>query len=112
MSNYNEEVGIRLRSVREIMNEGKKLTADQFAHLLEETGDRVRNYELGRTPIPIRLLKGLYDRGINPVYLLAGEGNVFADNAAGQKFQEIVEKRGLAKVSHLKVYSAAAGKIE
>jgi len=75
-----------LRLIRNVFNEGGKLTADQFAFLLGETRDKITNYELGRASIPIRLLYELYNRGINPIYLITGEGSCFAANKAGQEF--------------------------
>lgn len=99
-----EEMGERLRQVRLIFNEGTKLTANQFAHLLDESGDKIRNYELGRAAIPARLLLNLYRRGISPVYLLAGEGSIYAENEAGRKFQSIVEAKQ-SKMNELKILS-------
>ncbi len=75
-----------MRLIRNVFNEGGKLTADQFAFLLGETRDKITNYELGRASIPIRLLYELYNRGINPIYLITGEGSCFAANKAGQEF--------------------------
>lgn len=86
MNDYNNEVGRRLRLIRNVFNEGGKLTADQFAFLLGETRDKITNYELGRASIPIRLLFELYNRGINPIYLITGEGSCFAANKAGREF--------------------------
>lgn len=93
MSNYSEEVGSRLKQIRFIFNEGGKLSADQFAYLLGETRDRIANYELGRAGIPVRVIYELYRRGINPVYIIAGEGSVFADNAAGKSFGNRIKEK-------------------
>lgn len=90
---FNKKCGIRLRKVREIFNEGRKLSAEQFAHILDESRDRISNYESGRTQIPLRLLYELYYRGINPIFIIAGENQIFADNNAGKKLQRKIEAK-------------------
>ncbi|GAB1370729.1 hypothetical protein MASR1M45_07910 [Candidatus Kapaibacterium sp.] len=87
MDKYYEDVGKRLRQIRHIFNEGGKLSADQFAYLLGESRDRITNYELGRAAVPLRLLHELYLRGISPVFLISGEGPLFADNFNGKNFR-------------------------
>lgn len=89
----NIEIGNRLRFIRSIFNEGSKLSAEQFAYLLDETRDRVINYELGRASIPIRVILELYKRGINPVYLIAGEGEIYAKNSAGKQLKERISEK-------------------
>ncbi len=93
MNDYNLEVGKRLRIVRNIFNEGGKLTADQFAFLMGETRDKITNYELGRAAVPVRLLLELYNRGINPVYIISGEGSVFTETTTGTEFLEKIVNR-------------------
>lgn len=93
MNDINVEIGLRLREVRHIINEGGKLSADQFAHLLNETRDRIINYELGRASVPIRILYELYKRGINPIYIIAGDGSPFAENEAGQRLSELINEK-------------------
>jgi transcriptional regulator with XRE-family HTH domain len=83
MENLNKQIGKRLREIRNIANEGTKLSARQFAHLLNETTDKILNYENGRAAVSVQLLINLYNRGFNPVYILTGEGSKFADNDAG-----------------------------
>lgn len=83
MASYPEQCGERLKKIRFIFNEGGKLSADQFAFLLGESRDKIANYELGRAGLPIRVLLELYKRGINPVYLISGDGSIFADNNEG-----------------------------
>lgn len=92
MNELNIEVGNRLREVRDIFHEGMKLSADQFAFLLDETGDKIRNYELGRAAVSIKVLRKLYDKGINPTYIVTGEGDIFADNRAGDERREAIRK--------------------
>jgi hypothetical protein len=118
MSGTNLEIGNRLKEVRSIFNEGGKLSAEQFAYLLEETGDRIRNYELGRAGIPVRLLYNLYYRGINPIYIITGEGSVFAPNKEGEELEnKIVSKTmvqnnmKLVKENKDSIIKVAAGKL-
>lgn len=112
MQDYYAEVGKRLREVRSIFNEGTKLSGEQFAYLLDETGDRIRNYELGRAVVPIRLLFALYQRGISLSFLVAGEGGMFADNDAGLKFKEVINERATFDKVGGHILKAAAGKIQ
>jgi hypothetical protein len=91
MYNYNQILGRRLKDIRMIINEGGKLSGDQFGYILGETRDNIANYETGRAGVPIRLLHELYKRGINPVYIISGEGSIFAENDAGRKFKAKLE---------------------
>lgn len=93
MTSYNKEVGDRLKIIRMIFNEGSKLSANQFAYLLDETGDKIRNYELGRASIPITLLKKLSERGINLQYLVSGDGNLFNDSDEGKRLATSIVKK-------------------
>jgi hypothetical protein len=93
MYNYNQVLGRRLKDIRHIINEGGKLSGDQFGYLVGETRDNIANYETGRAGVPVRLLHELYKRGINPVYIISGEGSVFADNEAGRKFRAKLEHK-------------------
>lgn len=86
-------IGKRLREVREIFNEGGKISTTQFAYLLSETRDRISNYENGRSAVPVKLLYELYLRGINPNYIISGEGEVFANNDAGKIFMAKVQSK-------------------
>jgi hypothetical protein len=61
--------------------------------LLGESRDKIANYELGRAGLPVRVLYELYKRGINPIYIIAGEGSVFADNIEGDNFREKVKEK-------------------
>lgn len=101
MKNLNKEIGERIRFVRSIFNEGAKLSASQFAHLLGETMHKILNYELGRAQVPPSFLVALYRKGINPIFILTGEGGVFAPNKYGfelkQKLGEHLKKEGKEK---------------
>lgn len=112
---YNaKEIGTRLRQVRDVFNDGAKLSAEQFAFLLDETGDRIRNYELGRANIPIRLLQTLYTKGINPTFIVVGKGDIFADNEEGNRLKENIRKnsqKGKIENSNY-IIKVAAGNIE
>ena len=119
MSGTNLEIGQRLKEVRSIFNEGGKLSAEQFAYLLEETGDRIRNYEFGRAGIPVRLLFNLYQRGINPIYIISGEGSMFAPNPQGQELESKIDSRRsvlnnmkLVKENSKQLHKVAAGKLD
>lgn len=93
MATYSEQVGERLKKIRFIFNEGGKLSADQFAFLLGETRDKIANYELGRAGLPIRVMYELYKRGISPVYLISGEGSIFAENTEGNNFRNRISDK-------------------
>lgn len=88
MKNLNKEIGKRIRFVRSIFNEGAKLSASQFAHLLGESMHKILNYELGRAQASPSFLVSLYRRGINPTYILTGEGKIFAENEAGRQLEQ------------------------
>lgn len=92
---YLKNIGKRLRIVRSIFNEGNKLSTEQFAYLLGESRDNIANYEHARAAVPVRVLIELYNRGINPTWIITGEGSLFADNAAGQAFRKKLEQRNI-----------------
>ena len=114
MENLNKEIGKRLRGVRDIFHEGVKLTADQLAFMLDETGDRIRNYEIGRAAIQARTLVKLYQYGINPTYLLTGEGEIFADNRAGkERKRKLINNFDKGKLDEgNNIIRAAAGRLD
>lgn len=89
----NQDVGIRLRQIRALFNEGGRISAAQFAYLLNTSRDKVANYESGRSALPLEIIYLLYQRGINPIYLICGEGPMFASNAEGKKFELKVNTR-------------------
>ncbi|OGU58123.1 MAG: hypothetical protein A2X64_05650 [Ignavibacteria bacterium GWF2_33_9] len=89
----NQEIGERLREIRHIFNEGTKLSAEQFAHLLNETRDKIINYENGRAAVPLRVLIELYKRGINPIYLITGEGDKYARNFEGKNLKKKIDEK-------------------
>jgi len=102
MEELNRTIGKRLREVREIFNEGGKLSARQFAYLVDETTDKILNYETGRAAISIQLLINLYHRGFNPVYILTGEGSMYAANSEGIKMSNKIENKDLSDKSQKK----------
>ncbi|MGA2296025.1 MAG: hypothetical protein ABSG15_00570 [FCB group bacterium] len=97
MEDMQKEVGQRLREVRDIFYEGNKLSARLFANTLGETKDNIVNYENGKANIPNRLLIALYYKGFNPIYILTGEGSIFADNERGRELFKIIEKKNKLK---------------
>jgi len=93
MENLNKEIGERIRFIRSIFNEGGKLSASQFAHLLGESVHKILNYESGRVQVPPSFLLSLYKRGVNPIFILSGEGEMFAPNAAGRELKRKLEAK-------------------
>jgi len=87
ISKFNKDLGWRLKAVRLVYNEGIKLSVEQFAHLIDITPEKLQNYETGRSAIPPIVLVSLYNRGINPVFLLTGGGDPFASNNVGENLQ-------------------------
>jgi len=93
MKDLNKEIGERLKGIRHIFNDGKKLSADQFGHLLGESRDNIANYESGRAGLPVRLLYELYFRGISPTWIVTGLGPVFAENESGKQFVDRISQK-------------------
>jgi transcriptional regulator with XRE-family HTH domain len=91
-NDYLKNIGQRLRFVRSIFNEGKKLSTEQFAHLLGESRDNIANYEHARASVPARVLIELYKRGINPTWVLTGDGDVFTNNLQGKQRPQANER--------------------
>ncbi|MBM2814663.1 MAG: hypothetical protein HW421_1425 [Ignavibacteria bacterium] len=82
------DIGKRLLEIREgLLFEGIKVSSAQFAKMFGETTDKIQNYERGVSNVPNHLLVRLYRRGINPTYILTGEGSKFADNEEGRKLK-------------------------
>jgi len=95
MDKFNKNIGLRLKKIRKLFNEGSGLSSTQFAHLLQITGDKIRNYEIGRAALPVSVLYTLYKKGINPTYVISGEGTVFAANSAGKSLRTMLYGRGI-----------------
>ncbi len=129
MNILNKQIGARLRLIRSIFNEGGKLSAEQFAYLLNQNTDKILNYELGRAAVPLELLIILYERGYNPTFILTGKESIFANNSEGKKRKKELENRGVNiknvidknivsidnlgdSSTKLPVISVAAGKIQ
>jgi hypothetical protein len=121
------EIAERLRYVREnLIINGVKISAGQFAEIFDTSEDKIRNYENSRSNISIELLIDLYYHGINPIFILTGDGSVYANNSSGIELQKqslnsdlpgkIVELRKI-DTSHynedelLSIINAAAGDI-
>lgn len=123
MAELNEEIGLRLKEVRErFIVPGIKLSAYQFASMTDSTSDKISNYERGISSVPNSLLVTLYHLGINPLFILTCEKDVYADNEAGRllsgRFKSISSKMNIEiikaapKTDQSKsypVYKAAAG---
>ncbi|MFC2131173.1 helix-turn-helix domain-containing protein [Bacteroidota bacterium] len=93
MNDLKNSIGKRLREIRNIFLEGDKVSSRQFANALGETKDNIANYENGRANIPNRLLLKLYERGFNPIFILSGEGSMFAENENGDTLKERIETK-------------------
>lgn len=90
MNKLQTEIGERLRGIREnIFFSGVKLSAKQFADKLGSTVDKIRNYETGRSSVSDEFLVMLYRSGINPIFVLTGEGSVFSPNDTGRQLEEV-----------------------
>lgn len=93
MNDYSSEMGFRLRKIREnFILPGVKLSANQFAKMLDSTADKILNYERGLSNVPNSILIRLYYLGINPVYILTGEEYVFANNESGKRLNQKCEQ--------------------
>ena len=91
---YNQiEIGNRLRKIRELYLIGIKISIAQFAELVGEPKHNIAAYESGKANIPNRLFVALYERGINPVYILTGEGSVYSQNEAGKSLRNSLKDR-------------------
>ena len=126
MQNLHKEIGKRLKEVRNIYFRGEKLSARLFAKATGETRDNITNYENGRAGVPARLLVNLYQNGYNPIYILTGDGMMYAENEEGKKLLSesqlknnvkpnvvnIYKSRSKAKKEKFDVIRAAAGKLK
>ncbi len=93
MEDLKIKIGRRLKEIRYIFLEGEKVSRKQFAYAIGENKDNIANYEIGRASIPNRVLLALYKRGFNPVYILTGEGSIFADNESGRILKDIINSK-------------------
>jgi hypothetical protein len=93
MNELKNEIAARLKEIRTIVLEGKSLSASQFASLIGEKSINYQNYESGKANLPVRVLVSLYYRGFNPIYILTGDGSVFADNEKGRELQKSIASK-------------------
>jgi len=93
MGELQKKIGERLREIRQIFLEGDKVSTRQFANALGEKKDSITNYEMGKAGIPNRLLQKLYERGFNPIYVVTGEGSIFADNDRGKTIKDKIHAK-------------------
>jgi len=107
----NADVGNRLREIRALFNEGGKISAAQFAYLLNTSRDKIANYESGRSSLPLEIVYLLYQRGINPIYLICGEGSMFASNSEGKKFELKINTRANSEIEPKKQNARVIGRI-
>lgn len=111
MEDLQKQIGSRLREIRNIFFEGGKLSARQFALAVNETKDNIANYENGRANVPNRLMVTLYNKGINPVYILTGEDSIFASNDAGKLLEKRINFGKKEKGNVAEVYSIDSKKL-
>jgi len=91
----NKNIGNRIKAIRHIYNEGIRLTVEQFAHLLDINTEKLLNYESGRSALPISVLLELYNRGINPIFILTGNGEIFANNNVGRSLKKSILNKNI-----------------
>jgi transcriptional regulator with XRE-family HTH domain len=72
MDALKKNIGRRLKEIRLFVFDG--MTINVFAEMLSEKPANISNYEQGKANIPNRVLVELYHKGINPIYILTGEG--------------------------------------
>jgi hypothetical protein len=103
---YNQnEIGLRLRTIRDQYLIGIKISTNQFAELVGEPKHNIAAYESGKANIPNRVFVALYDKGINPIYILTGEGSVYAPNKAGTTLSESLK----GKIDPLRLADVSKG---
>jgi len=91
----NKEIGQRIKLFRSLYNKGKPLSSAQLAHRLDEGPDKIRNYESGRSALPLRLLLKFHNQGLSMHYLLTGEGEMFSDTPEGLRLMSELEEAGV-----------------
>lgn len=100
---YQNEIANRLKEVRTKYFETFKLSTAQFAIEVNESEFNLQNYESAKASIPNRLLITLYYKGINPIYILTGEGDVWTETPQGiARKQRVINGRADTKVHSLK----------
>ena len=72
MSKQNEEVGSRLRQIREHLDESQTVFAERF----DLSRDDVANYERGLCDTPVKVLSELDRLGFNLSWVVNGEGEM------------------------------------
>ncbi len=92
MKSEQKDIGNRLKEIRKIFNNGYKCSLEQFSELLGESKFNIANYEQGKANIPNRTINALYAIGINPIYIISGEGDKFAPNLKGKDLKEKCSK--------------------
>ncbi len=94
MDDLKKNIGRRLKEVRLFAFDG--MTVSRFAEILHEKAANISNYEQGKANIPNRVLVELYYKGINPIYILTGEGDK-------QRLQADIPESDDAKVNQSKL---------
>lgn len=86
---------------------GGNISSAQLAHRLGISPDAMRNYESGRTALPLQIIFKLHREGLSMHWLLDEAGGMFADNPEGKRLREELERAGIDYIG--REYAAAAG---
>jgi transcriptional regulator with XRE-family HTH domain len=105
----NIAVGDRIKQFRSIYNLGSKISSVQLAHRLEVEPALLRNYESGRSSLPLGLLLKIHNIGLGMHFVLTGEGLMFSDTEEGHRLKAEMDSRGVDYPG--KSATAAAGEI-
>ena len=99
MKKLQTEIGKRIQEIRNVYNNGFRATLEQFSAELGETKYNISNYENGKANLPPRVLVSLYEKGFNPVYILTGTSEIYADNERGRELKiAAVSSKSNAKI--------------
>lgn len=82
VSLYLREVGVRLRSFREMLSiynspQKKRLTRAEFAKIVGVNAHNINDYERGASDMPCLVMSRLFDIGCNLNWLVTGMGQPF-----------------------------------
>jgi transcriptional regulator with XRE-family HTH domain len=91
MENIQEEIGARLKEIRNKYADKRKLSAAEFGELLGESKYNIGNYERGIASVPNRTLLALLNLGFNVNWLISGRGEPIL--SGGAKYPAVAEER-------------------
>ncbi len=70
-----KDIGERIKEIRKTLG----LSQEQFSQKLGTSRRSVSKYETGDNALPDQVKLKLYDLGVNPTWLLSGEGSIFVE---------------------------------